>query len=169
MTKKDLQEIVHGELNLFAGGALPDIIHGELNLFAKDVLPDIIHGELNLFAKDTLPDIVQGIVQGELDVFAKATMPEVVRTIVHGELGEFTEEILMPAVEHLIDDKNALQSNQLMDHVDRRIAIETGEIIATIKGDRERDRRFKRTTVAVFKRHKLARTDEQRLLDESIL
>lgn len=94
------------------------------------------------------------------------------------ELGEFTEQVLLPAVERIIDErvpriidervpriidqKIGAHRDQMIDYIDRRLSSATGEIVAAIRGDRERDRVFKTKLVDLLKRRQLL--DEHELL-----
>ena len=53
-------------------------------------------------------------------------------------------------------------------YLDDRLADLKGDIIAVIKGDRERDRAFKVKLLAIIRRNKLAKTNELKLLSELI-
>jgi len=96
------------------------------------------------------------------------------------ELAEFTEETLLPAVEKIVDDKleekleNKLNAkfgefkHEIKSYIDDKLADTKGDIIAVIKGEKERDRSFKEKVVEIFKRNKLADRKEAELLESLI-
>jgi hypothetical protein len=95
------------------------------------------------------------------------------------DLAEFTEEVLLPAVERIVDYKleEKLESKleeklnakfgefryELKSYIDDKLADAKGEIIASqkeiivaIKGEKEKDVKFKEDVVDVFKSNSLA-------------
>ena len=92
------------------------------------------------------------------------------------ELAEFTEETLLPAVERIVEDKleNKLNAkfgefrHEIKSYIDDKLADTKGDIIAVIKGEKERDRSFKEKVVEIFKRNKLTDKKETELLESLI-
>lgn len=108
-----------------------------------------------------------------------------------GQLAEFTEKTILPAVADIVDKtveekletkleeklekletrlekKFAVFRNEIKDYFDRKLAETKGDIIAVIKGDRERDRTFKIKLLEIVKRNKLANPKELEFLVELI-
>jgi len=91
----------------------------------------------------------------------------------------FTEDILLPAVENMmdskfsehthkmentIDRKLAKNTHEMKDYIDSKLADQKGDIIAVVKSDRERDNNWKLKVVEILKRNKLANPKELELL-----
>jgi len=81
-------------------------------------------------------------------------------------LAEFTEVVLLPAVENIVDDKVKREigvfRTEIKDYIDVKMGDLKGEIIssqkeviAAIKGEKEKDVKFKKEVVAVFKHNEL--------------
>jgi len=94
-------------------------------------------------------------------------------------LGTFTEDLLLPAVENIMDNKLgehthemgnmmdqklAKHTHEMKNYIDSKLAEQKGDIISYIKGDRERDNNWKLKVVEILKRNKLANPKELELL-----
>ena len=68
-------------------------------------------------------------------------------------------------------DKRLTRIESIMvtkDYLDDKLADLKGDVIAVIKGDRERDRVFKTRLLMIIRRNKLAKASELKLLSELI-
>src|SRR3989338_7036098 len=87
-------------------------------------------------------------------------------------LGAFTEDVLMPAMNRLMDDKLdkrfavnaqdmdkrfAKHTHQMKGYIDSKLTDQKGDIIAYMKGDRERENNWKLKVVDILQRNKLAK------------
>ena len=90
-------------------------------------------------------------------------------------LGTFTETVLLPAVDNMldsrfgeytrvVDNKFAKHTHEMKDYIDSKLSAQKGDIIAYIKGDRERDNQWKLKIIDILKRNKLAKPTELELL-----
>lgn len=93
------------------------------------------------------------------------------------DLAEFTEEVLLPAVERIVeskidervppivnrivDQKLGVHRDQMIDYIDRRLGAAVGELTVTIRGDRERYRDVFMNLIDVLKRNQLINEEEQ--------
>jgi hypothetical protein len=104
------------------------------------------------------------------------------------DLGNFTEQVLLPAMENLLeekldkkleekldkkleeklDKKFAKHTHDMKDYIDSKLASTKGDIISFIKGDAERDKNWKSKVVQILKRSKLAKVDEIKILSDLI-
>lgn len=75
-------------------------------------------------------------------------------------LAEFTEEVLLPAVEMIVDGKIAQSNHEMKSYLDDKLAETKGDIIAVIKGEKQKDVKFKQDVVDVFKQNKLVNHDK---------
>jgi hypothetical protein len=83
-------------------------------------------------------------------------------------LAEFAEEVLLPAVERIVDGKIAKSNHEMKSYLDDKLAETKGDIIAVIKGEKEKDKSFKTKVVEIFKRNKLGDQREIELLEALI-
>lgn len=81
-------------------------------------------------------------------------------------LGEFTEEVLLPAVDKIVDDKIGTAKIELKDYTHREITKLRGDLVVIVRGDKDRDQTFKTKVVEIFDRNKLAQPDELIILSE---
>ena len=83
-------------------------------------------------------------------------------------LGGFTEDVLLPSVERIfnekIDQKFAKHAYEMKNYIDGKLADQKGDIIAYIKGDRERDRSWKMKVIEILKKSKLAKPQDITML-----
>ena len=88
------------------------------------------------------------------------------------DLGQFTEEVLLPAVENIVDQKLdkrfAKHTYEMKDYIDGKLSETKGDIITYIKGDRERDNGWKMKIVNILKREKLIKPQELKILADLI-
>jgi hypothetical protein len=108
------------------------------------------------------------------------------------DLANFTEQVLLPAVEEIIDKKIedsfdrkfdekfdkgldkkldlrfAKQTYELKSYVDSKAQEAKGDIIAFIKGDKERDRQWKMKILEIVERKKLTGQNEIKILTDLI-
>ncbi|MDP2830544.1 MAG: hypothetical protein Q8O21_00580 [bacterium] len=88
------------------------------------------------------------------------------------DLAEFTEEVLLPAVENIVDQKLdkrlAKQTHDMKNYIDSKLTETKGDIISYIKGDKERDKSWKIKVINILKRQKLAKPEEIRILSDLI-
>jgi hypothetical protein len=95
-------------------------------------------------------------------------------------LGTFAEDVLLPAVENMMDSKLGEHTNkmenmmdqklakhthEMKDYIDSKLAEQKGDIIFYIKGDKERDSNWKLKILDVLKRNKLVNPRELELLE----
>lgn len=96
-------------------------------------------------------------------------------------LGEFTEEVLLPAVGKIMDDKLGETKTELKEYVNDKVGGAThelkgyvdekigglrGDIVSIMKTGKERDQHFKTKMVDIVERNRLAPADEVALLHE---
>lgn len=86
------------------------------------------------------------------------------RKIVHETLGEFTEEVLLPAIDQIVDEKVGSAKTELKDYVDKKNAELRGNLVSVMRGDKDRDQTFKTKMTEIVARNKLAKDDEVALL-----
>jgi len=67
-----------------------------------------------------------------------------------------------------VDKKFSEMEYNLKSYLDDKLADLKGDIVAVIKGDRERDQVFKIKLLSIIRRNKLAKTNELKLLSELI-
>jgi len=83
-------------------------------------------------------------------------------------LGHFTEEVILPAVEDIFDRKFDEKIGEFRiterDYYDRKRQDDKADIISTIKGEKKRDLKFKEKVIEIFKRNKLVKPEELKLL-----
>src|SRR3989338_7566190 len=93
-----------------------------------------------------------------------------------GVLLDYTEEILMPAMSKLIDDKldeklkssNAKLENNLKTYIDRRLTDNNIELLQKLDEKYFKDIAFKQKTVELFKKHKICTSADVSFLVGSI-
>src|SRR3989339_78658 len=87
-------------------------------------------------------------------------------------LGTFAEDVLLPAVERIVDEKIdqklAKHTHEMKDYIDSKLADQKGDIIEYIKGEQERDNNWKLKVVEILKRNKLANPKELELLTDFV-
>lgn len=75
------------------------------------------------------------------------------------DLAEFTEDVLLPAVENIVDDKVKREigafRTEIKDYIDVKLADTKGEIIAAIRGEKEQDKGFKSKLVDMMRYNKI--------------
>lgn len=129
----------------------------DLEEFARGPLREAVTDGFERFSAGPL----RTVVREEIAEFSNGSM----RTAIREEIGEFTKEVLLPAVERIVDDKigSALGAHrdQMIDYIDRRIGAAVGELTATIRGDRERYREVFVNLLDVLKRNNLINDEEQ--------
>lgn len=88
------------------------------------------------------------------------------------DLAEFTEDVLLPGVERIVDDKVKKEigafRHDIKDYIDVKLGETKGDIIAVIKGEKEKDKSFKTKVVEIFKRNKLGDQREIEFLEALI-
>jgi len=102
-------------------------------------------------------------------------------------LGTFAEDVLLPAVENIMDEKMdkrfakhthemgnmmdqklAKHTNEMKNYIDSNLAEQKGDIISYIKGDKERDSSWKLKVLDILKRNNLAKPKELELLADFV-
>lgn len=88
------------------------------------------------------------------------------------ELGEFTEDILLPAIENIVEEKvdTAIEKHrhEMKAYIDDKMGETKGDIISYIKGDQERDKSWKVKVVNILKRERIAKPQELKILVDLI-
>jgi len=84
------------------------------------------------------------------------------------KLGKFTEEVILPAVENIVeqklDSKLGQHTHEMKSYMDSKLAETKGDIISFIKGDQDRDKNWKNKIINILKREKLAKPAEIKIL-----
>ncbi|MEK7068165.1 MAG: hypothetical protein AAB956_04160 [Patescibacteria group bacterium] len=84
------------------------------------------------------------------------------------KLAEFTEAVVLPAVKEIVKEEVSLEigrhRHEMKMYIDSKLAETKGDIIAFIKGDKERDKNWKIKIIEILKRQKLVKVDELNML-----
>ncbi|MFH0956147.1 MAG: hypothetical protein V1801_02980 [Candidatus Falkowbacteria bacterium] len=84
------------------------------------------------------------------------------------KLGKFTEEVILPAVENIVDQKLdskfGKHTHEMKSYIDSKLAETKGDIISFMQGDQERDKNWKYKIINILKREKLAKPEEIKIL-----
>jgi hypothetical protein len=90
----------------------------------------------------------------------------VTRKVLKETLGEFTEEILVPTMDRMMDQKLGELKTDLKDYTDKKVGGLKGDLVSVIKTGKERDQRFKHKMVQIVEQNKLAPADDIALLEQ---